>query len=986
MHTDLLRRTPRRAAWPLGFALLVCLAWTAPAAERGLPQITVYPAETHKAGPQSFDLAQDSRGILYFGNLQGLLTYDGAWWRLLKLPDDQAALSVATDAQGRVTLGMVSDFGHLVRNAAGEQEYHSLLPGIPAAQRTFGDVRAICSFAGGFLYVTEKSLLVWDGKNNARVAATFDPETAPRGCLSEGNRIVLRGPQGLQQFDPDTNKITPAGLAGQRVVYTIARADKTIVAAVREPSGNQSLFLVDGTTAAPWAAEASAWLKGKAVSGGSRLHDGRIAITTRQHGLIILNGNDGAIEQIIGADAGLPDALLNEAHVDRDGSLWLAMEGPLVRIDLSSPVTVFDIRRGLRGGAGDVARHGGRIYAAMTHGLYVIDEDGTAKRLDGIDEGAWRLRTIPGQQGDELLIGTTKGIYRLNAAGVLEHPIVNEGEVYDIVPSTSDPSRVWLAQGTGISSIRRSGNTWTYEGIVPGTPTDISTVVERDGVLWAGTVFHGILRVDDARGPKPRVQQFGSGEMNVYNVNGRVVFVRANGEILQIDTRGRFIPDPILGHIMAPRGFFIVAGDPRRAIWINSTPPRVFDRQPDGTYAREGKPLVSVTAADIQNVRTMPDGEVWFASDKGLFRYERRATAAAVAPQPPPLIQRVVAGKNRVLLNGVSQGVTQGTRTELPHNFGRMRIEFAPASYRPGVSYQYRLDPIDAGWSAWTDEPFIDYTTLGANDYTFRLRARGPAMIAGAETLWSFAVLQPWYRTLWANALLALLIVGVVLAVFRVRTRALRSQAELLRARVAEQTAELQQTVQLLEAANVQLEALSLEDDLTGIANRRSFERALADEWNRARRHEQPLALVLLDLDHFKDLNDRRGHPAGDDCLRRVGAFLAESIKRSGEIVARYGGEEFAILLPGVESDIAIRVAETLRDGIERLSIPYGPGARRMTASCGVASMTPRSTLSADNLVASADRALYAAKHSGRNCVRLADETTTGTWLRDVSA
>ncbi|MFP5247847.1 MAG: GGDEF domain-containing protein, partial [Thermoanaerobaculia bacterium] len=193
--------------------------------------------------------------------------------------------------------------------------------------------------------------------------------------------------------------------------------------------------------------------------------------------------------------------------------------------------------------------------------------------------------------------------------------------------------------------------------------------------------------------------------------------------------------------------------------------------------------------------------------------------------------------------------------------------------------------------------------------------------------------------------------------------------------------------VSLLEAANTQLEALSLEDDLTGIANRRSFERALADEWNRARRHEQPLALILLDLDHFKDLNDRRGHPAGDDCLRRVGAFLAETIRRSGEVVARYGGEEFAILLPGVDADVAIRVAETLREGIERLAIPYGNGSgRRVTASCGVAGMIPTMNLTADGLVASADRALYAAKHSGRNCVRVADETTTGTWLRDVSA
>ena len=140
-------------------------------------------------------------------------------------------------------------------------------------------------------------------------------------------------------------------------------------------------------------------------------------------------------------------------------------------------------------------------------------------------------------------------------------------------------------------------------------------------------------------------------------------------------------------------------------------------------------------------------------------------------------------------------------------------------------------------------------------------------------------------------------------------------------------------------------------------------------------------------LDHFKDLNDRRGHPAGDDCLRRVGAFLSEHVRRSGEIVARYGGEEFAILLPGVDGDGAIRVAETLREGIERLAIPYGNGtAHRMTASCGVASMQPSPQAPSDLLVASADRALYAAKHAGRNCVRIADETTTGTWLRDASA
>ncbi|HEX2059876.1 MAG TPA: diguanylate cyclase [Thermoanaerobaculia bacterium] len=951
--------------------VLVTLALSAGAAERGLPLITVFPAEVHKAGPQTFDIAQDSRGILYFGNLHGLLSYDGAWWRLLKLPDDQVALSLAADNSGHVALGLVNDLGYLGRDKQGALEYRSLLDTLPKNQRTFGDVRAVCPTPAGFLFVTEISAILWNG-TTSRIVAEFAPEDAPRGCLSEGGMVLLRGPKGLQRFDPQAVRLSPWGL-DKRVLATVRRADGAVVAMVRD----EGLYLVTDSAANPFAPEASEWLKGKLITGGTRLADGRIVITTRQNGLIILAPN-GMVEQIIDTAAGLPDVVLNEARVDREGSLWLAMEGPLVRIDLASPVTVFDGRLGLRGGAGDVARHAGRTYAAMTHGLYAIDANGNAERLPGMDEGAWRLLTVD----DELIVGTVKGIYRVDRNGRPEMLIENDGSVYDMSRSHADPNRVWLAQGEGLSSIRREGGTWKFEGMIEGAGQDMSTVLEHDGVLWAGTTFNGILRVEEPRGAKPRVRQFGSGEMNVYRIGSRPVFVRASGEIVHIAPNGQFAPDPQLGHISVPRGYFVAIEDQRGAVWINSTPPRVYERRPDGTYAREGKPLVSVTAADIQNMRVTAGGIVWFASDKGLFRYEPGAAPAVVAPQPAPMIPRVIAGENRIV-----HAMAQSEPLELRHNFGRIRIEFAPVSYRPGISYQYRLDPIDEQWSEWTSEPFIDYTTLEANDYTFRVRARGPAMVAGDETQWSFTVLPPWYRTPWAYALWALLAIAIVLAVISVRTGTLRRQAEKLRAKVAEQTAELQETVKLLEAANAQLEALSLEDDLTGIANRRSFERALMDEWNRARRHESSLALVLLDLDHFKDLNDRRGHPAGDDCLRRVGAFLAETVRRSGEVVARYGGEEFAILLPNADAENAIRVAETLRAGIERLGIPYGNGTgRRMTASCGVAALIPGEQMTPESLVASADRALYAAKHSGRNCVRVADETTTGTWLRDVSA
>jgi diguanylate cyclase (GGDEF)-like protein len=173
-----------------------------------------------------------------------------------------------------------------------------------------------------------------------------------------------------------------------------------------------------------------------------------------------------------------------------------------------------------------------------------------------------------------------------------------------------------------------------------------------------------------------------------------------------------------------------------------------------------------------------------------------------------------------------------------------------------------------------------------------------------------------------------------------------------------------------LAAANARLEELSLQDDLTGIANRRSLQQALEEEWSRARRHGQPVAFVLMDLDYFKLLNDTHGHREGDLCLRTVARFLAGAVRRTGDLVARYGGEEFGVLLPQTGLAGALQVAEQLREGIEALEISHQaapPG--RITASFGVAALTPEPGQRPEILIEAADLALYRAKTEGRNRV-----------------
>ena len=177
-----------------------------------------------------------------------------------------------------------------------------------------------------------------------------------------------------------------------------------------------------------------------------------------------------------------------------------------------------------------------------------------------------------------------------------------------------------------------------------------------------------------------------------------------------------------------------------------------------------------------------------------------------------------------------------------------------------------------------------------------------------------------------------------------------------------------------LERANVQLAHLSTTDGLTGIANRRQFDQTLLTEWQRSARSQQPLSLVMVDIDFFKRYNDLYGHLAGDECLRRVAQILESCVKRSGELVARYGGEEFALLLPGADEHEAAIVAQRCHYEMEKAGIGHGdsPVSPWLSLSIGVATATASADLLPETLLQWADSALYRAKDGGRDCVETA--------------
>jgi diguanylate cyclase (GGDEF)-like protein len=190
---------------------------------------------------------------------------------------------------------------------------------------------------------------------------------------------------------------------------------------------------------------------------------------------------------------------------------------------------------------------------------------------------------------------------------------------------------------------------------------------------------------------------------------------------------------------------------------------------------------------------------------------------------------------------------------------------------------------------------------------------------------------------------------------------------DLLEERVQERTLELNIALQELESANQELERKNVLDELTGLHNRRFYDQKILAEYRRSRRNLTALSLVIIDIDHFKAVNDNYGHLAGDQCLVWLSKYIKESLKRSADKAFRYGGEEFCLILPNTDGEGALLLAEQLRLAICEHTFIFQEIEIPLTISCGICTYHQQIDIGPEQIFAGADKALYQAKHNGRN-------------------
>ncbi|MGI4788316.1 MAG: diguanylate cyclase [Janthinobacterium lividum] len=356
------------------------------------------------------------------------------------------------------------------------------------------------------------------------------------------------------------------------------------------------------------------------------------------------------------------------------------------------------------------------------------------------------------------------------------------------------------------------------------------------------------------------------------------------------------------------------------------------------------------TSGDRELMRLMAQwigGEVVRRQAEDAIRESEERFRIAIASMSEALIVVDAAGLV-TLWNDSAEQILMRTRTEM-YGLRPLNPEFEGIR-EDGTKFPQGSYPLIA--SLRRGEPQSD-VVMG-----LPRGSREISQIGQSEMLWVSVNAKPLFRS-GASAPYA------VVATFTDITERRRSTDQITRqmVQITEYAAVLEQQKDQLEAVNHQLETLALHDSLTGLGNRRAFEKRITQEVGQARRYGTPLSLLLMDVDSFKSYNDSFGHPAGDEVLR----LLADVVRNQGretDFFARYGGEEFIIILPQTDAAGAMVLAERLRTAVEKAAWPQ----RSMTASLGAATLLP-SMPDAAEFVSAADQALYAAKASGRNCI-----------------
>ena len=794
---------------------------TANAAESGQLLMTQYTSKDYRAHEQNWCVQQAPNGMMYIGNSSCLLEFDGVNWRVIMVENKSTVRSLDIDENGTVWIGAQNDLGYTAPDSTGNLKYVSLLPEVPDAHKEFNDVWETYVTPHGVFFETSTKLFLWH-ENRMQVWEVDSQKSFKSMYINNLGTLVKQDKVGLLRYENGNLNLVKGGeqLANLRVQGWVDLENQSMILTRKNGIFFANYDETNGLSLTPFSGWLNDELKSLQAYKATKLTDGTVAVGTLFGGILVISP-DGELLRRIDPGSGLGSDLVLNLAIDRQGALWAGLNNGIARIEIPSPLTVFDQQSGLSESVQDIIRFDGKLYAATLAGTFVLKpgESGkpaTFEMVPGLQDMCWKFLKFD----NKLLIATGGGLFELNNGEWQSTGINNI--LYTLERCPIHPDHIFLGAIDRLLSATRRNGKWE---IIP-SPIDLPVTIRNmrsftgeDGKtadLWVGTASDGAYRIRFPMNENvaPVVSHFNEthnlpvGYVFSGSIGGKVAFGTNEGIMYFTETdeqNGYFLLDDSIKAAVeiAKQQIITFAEDADGIVWL----PLV---QQIGALSRAGDswyynytPFERFKTTTTYVVYPEKD-RIWVGCTEGVLQYTPSVRKSYDVDFSAVIRQVHPVNSDTVLFNGFQHDGLKPLA--LPYQKRALRFSFSATSFEEPTAnlFSVFLDGFDEDWSDWSAETRKDYTNIPEGNYTFRVRAQNIYGFVGREATFSFTILPPLYRTMTAYAFYFLSGIVLIFLVLRWRLNTLESQKADLARQVIQRT-------RVIEDQNIELEAINQE-------------------------------------------------------------------------------------------------------------------------------------------------------------------------------
>lgn len=730
-----------------------------------MPQIINYSSKVYEGGVQNWDVTQDTQGIMYFGNNEGLLSFDGRYWNVYPLPNSTIVRSVCFDGKGRIYVGGQDEIGYFEADERGTLVYHSLVGKIPEKERQFADVWHI-AISGEHVFFQANNHIFHYYQDKISVDR---PHSSWQYMTSVGEDVyaqdmergLLHYEDGIWKSIIGENTIKKGVMITGIVAYS---ADTLLVATMKD-----GLFYVGNRNFFPKETSLDTQFLTNRISSIRSLGNDLFALSMYPEGMLIMD-KDGEIVQRYSYGEGLQTNNIRNIFKDRNGNLWLALDDGIDYIAVNSAIKYIYPDQHTKLGTYSLRIFNHKLYLGTSNGLYVTPYRGDA--IDNIGMSEARFEKVPHSDGQvwsiqdvngRLLIGHEEGSFEIQDDGVVSVHTSTGIWTYQAASRVSPSYDIVAGSYLGLRHIVFDGQRFIDKGHIEGSYETLrfAHYDATTHAIWVSHPYRGVFKLSlskdfkkithqqryDVAGGLPSMLHnyifHIRNDIIVSTPKGVYVYNAANDTFVASEEYQALVNIPIQYMTEDKMGNVWFASNKRLGVLDFSRP--VGEYQYTVSYFPE---LNGEILGGFESVYVHDAENVFISGQKGgvLLNY----TAYQERASRPNMLLRTVKAfdsdkKEQLLFGGYRYQHVPDTK--LRYAFNSLQFNFSSTMYdqQEQVEFRYMLEGLETKWSAWSNRSEKEYTNLPAGTYVFKVKSRNGMGNESEEQQFSFRVAPPWY-------------------------------------------------------------------------------------------------------------------------------------------------------------------------------------------------------------------------------------------------